>query len=140
MNETDKDYVITAELPGLGESDVQVEIDENRVLTIRGEKKAETQGSKGGVAYTERSYGEFVRSVQLPTTVDPDKAQATFKNGVLELHVPKTEQAKPRAVPIGKGGESPQAKQMPAGSPQGGEASKAQPEKAPSEKATTQRP
>jgi len=98
--EADKEYVVRVELPGMTEGDVQVEIDEDNRLVIRGEKKSETSQTRGGFEYTERSFGQFTRVVQLPSGVDASKVDATFQNGVLELHVPKTAQARARAIPI----------------------------------------
>lgn len=100
ISEKDDEYVMAAELPGVDEKNVEVEIDEN-VLTIRGEKKREERQAGKGYQYTERSYGAFVRSVQLPPGTDPDKVRAEFKDGVLEIHIPKSP-AHARHIPIGK--------------------------------------
>ena len=87
LDETDKAVTVSAELPGLSEKDVQVEI-ANGVLSIRGEKKSERDG--GG--YSERYYGSFERRIPLDG-VQEDKAEANFRNGVLTVSLPKTEQA-----------------------------------------------
>lgn len=88
LNETDNAVTVSAELPGLSEKDVQVEI-ANGILSIRGEKKAEhDQGGK----YSERYYGAFERRIPLDG-VQEDKAEANFRNGVLTVSLPKTEQA-----------------------------------------------
>jgi len=89
LSETDKTVTVSAELPGLSEKDVQVEI-ANGVLTIRGEKKAERSDEAKFV--TERYYGSFERQVPLDN-VEADKAQADFRNGVLTVTLPKSEQA-----------------------------------------------
>ena len=91
LNETDKTLTVSAELPGLDEKDVQVEI-ANGVLTLRGEKKAERSGE--GRTFTERTYGSFERQIPLED-VEEDKAEASFKNGVLTISLPKSEN--PRA-------------------------------------------
>lgn len=88
LNETDKVVTVSAELPGLSEKDVQVEI-ANGVLSIRGEKKAEHDN---GGRYSERYYGSFERRIPLDG-VQEDKAEANFRNGLLTVSLPKTEQA-----------------------------------------------
>ena len=88
LHETDKTVTVSAELPGLNEKDVQVEI-ANGVLSIRGEKKSETDN---GGRYSERYYGSFERRIPLEG-VQEDKAEANFRNGVLTVSLPKTEQA-----------------------------------------------
>ena len=88
LDETDKTVTVSAELPGLNEKDVQVEI-ANGVLSIRGEKKSETDN---GGRYSERYYGSFERRIPLEG-VQEDKAEAHFRNGVLTVSLPKTEQA-----------------------------------------------
>ena len=90
LNETDKTLTVSAELPGLDEKDVQVEI-ANGVLTLRGEKKAERSGE--GRTFTERTYGAFERQIPLEG-VEEDKAEASFRNGVLTVSLPKSEKAR----------------------------------------------
>lgn len=90
LSETDKTLTVSAELPGLTEKDVQVEI-ANGVLTVRGEKKAERSGE--GRFFTERYYGAFERQIPLEG-VEEDKAEASFKNGVLTVSLPKSEKAR----------------------------------------------
>lgn len=103
LSESGGEYVMRAELPGLDEKDVTLEVDEQNILTIRGEKKSEvTAEEKGGYRYSERTYGQFVRAIQLPSAVDSSKIDANFKNGVLELRIPKSEKVKPKTIPIGK--------------------------------------
>ena len=89
LSETDKVVTVSAELPGLGEKDVQVEI-ANGVLSIRGEKKAERSDESKFV--TERYYGAFARQIPLEG-VEEDKAKADFKNGVLTVTIPKSERS-----------------------------------------------
>ncbi len=102
---TDKDVKITAELPGLEEKDVEVLIDED-VLTIRGEKKAETEDKERG--FSERYYGRFERVIPLPFEVEEDKAEASFKNGVLSVTLPKSPKAQEKAkrIAINAGGST----------------------------------
>jgi HSP20 family protein len=97
--ETDDQYVLRADLPGLTEQDVKIELLDN-VLTISGERKAEHETRQEGYYRLERSYGGFSRSLTLPQGVEPDAVQAHFDRGVLEIRVPKPEQKKPRQVQI----------------------------------------
>lgn len=91
--------VIRAEVPGLNREDMDVRI-ENGVLTLHGERKRETEVSEDNAFRMERIYGAFTRSFSLPTTVDATKVAATYKDGVLEISVPKVETAKPKKVEI----------------------------------------
>jgi len=86
--ETDKEIEITAELPGLEEKDVQINVADG-ILTIRGEKKAEKEQKDKNYRLVERSYGSFERSMQLPDGVDLDAIKATIDKGVLKVTVPK---------------------------------------------------
>ncbi len=97
--ETDNAFVLKADLPGLTESDVSIELDDN-VLTVSGERKSEHEDRKAGYYRVERSYGSFRRSLTLPEGVDPAAVVATFDKGVLEVTVPKPEQQAPRKVQI----------------------------------------
>jgi HSP20 family protein len=101
--ETESSYVLTADLPGLSQSDINIELDDN-VLTVSGERKAEHEDRKAGYYRVERSYGSFRRSLTLPEGVDADAVKATFENGVLEVTVPKPAQQAPRKVQIAVGG------------------------------------
>jgi len=96
----DKDHLkIAMELPGVRPEDVKVSV-ENHLLTIRGEKKQESEEKGERWHRYERSYGSFERSFTLPSTVDADRVQATAENGVLTLVLPKSERAKPREIPV----------------------------------------
>ena len=97
--ETDNAWVITAELPGVSKDDVSIDVHENR-LTLRGQRKHEADMKDEHYHRVERSYGAFQRSFTLPTTVDAEKAEASFKDGVLELRLPRLESAKPRQIAI----------------------------------------
>ena len=102
--EKDKAFEVTAELPGLSESDVDVKVADNR-LVITGEKKEEHERDDKGYHLSERNYGSFMRSFSLPEGVDSGKIDATFKNGVLKVTLPKTAGAarKPeKKIPVKK--------------------------------------
>jgi HSP20 family protein len=101
VSETDKDVKVTAELPGLEENDVQVEL-ANGVLSIKGEKKTETEDN--GRRFSERFYGLFERSIPIDD-VDEDKVSASFKNGVLTVTMPKSPQAQPKVKRIAINGK-----------------------------------
>jgi HSP20 family protein len=97
--ETDDALVLKAELPGVSKDDVSIEVHQN-TLILRGQRKHEAEVKEEHYHRVERAYGTFQRSFVLPTTVDQDKVQATFKDGVLELHLPKSEAAKPKRIAI----------------------------------------
>jgi HSP20 family protein len=99
LGETDKEIRVTAELPGLDEKDVEITV-EDGALTLRGEKRSEVEDKDRG--YSERSYGRFERRIGLPKGVDRDQANATFRNGVLTVTLPKTEAANEnvRRIPV----------------------------------------
>ena len=105
--ETEHDFVLRADLPGVDEGDVTIEL-EDRVLTISGERKAEHEERKEGYYRVERSSGAFTRTLTLPDGVDPASINATFDKGVLEVRIPQPEEKKPHRVAISIGG-SPEA-------------------------------
>jgi HSP20 family protein len=90
---------VKAEIPGLKKEEIHVNLSDN-LLTISGERKEEREKQEKGYYYSERSYGSFSRAIQLPAEVKSDKVSASFKDGVLEVKLPKTEQAKQREVAI----------------------------------------
>src|SRR3954453_1427689 len=100
--ETDDHFVLRADLPGLSEEDVNIEV-EDRVLTISGERKAEHTESKDGYQRVERAFGRFSRSLTLPEGIDAEAVSASFDKGVLEVQIPKPEERKPRKISIGVG-------------------------------------
>jgi HSP20 family protein len=102
--ETDEHFVLRADLPGLSEGDVSIELEDN-VLTVAGERKAEHEDKKEGFYRMERSFGQFRRSLTLPDGVDADGIAATFDKGVLEVRIPKPERARPRRIQIAVGDE-----------------------------------
>ncbi len=97
--ETNEDFVLRADLPGLSEEDVNIELEDN-VLTVSGERKAQRQEENEGYYRVERSSGVFSRSLTLPEGVDPEAIKASFDKGVLEVRIPKPEERKPRKVAI----------------------------------------
>src|SRR6202011_2607294 len=97
ITEDEKEYLIKAELPDLKKEDVKVTL-ENGVLTISGERKFEKKNKK--YHRVERAYGRFVRSFALPDDADPNGVQADFKDGVLIVHLPKNEKAKPKQIEV----------------------------------------
>ena len=100
--EQDKAYVVTAEIPGLEEKDVEVTLDDN-ALVIRGEKKAETKDEKTHVS--EHFYGRFERRVPVGPEVDREGVSAAFRNGVLTVTLPKSDKAAPasKRIPVNQG-------------------------------------
>jgi HSP20 family protein len=97
--ETEDHFVLKADLPGLSEGDVSLEVEDN-VLTVSGERKAEHEDKREGYVRVERAYGAFRRSLTLPEGIDPEGVSASFDNGVLEVRIPKPEERKPRRVAI----------------------------------------
>jgi HSP20 family protein len=106
VSETKDELVLTAELPGMEEDQISIEM-ENGVLTISGEKNEErTEGDEERRYHVwERKYGSFQRSFTLPRTVKADGIRAHFDNGILEVHLPKVAEAKGRKIAIEKGGK-----------------------------------
>jgi HSP20 family protein len=91
--------VVKAEMPGMSKDDIQISIADN-ILTIKGEKKKEEEDTGRDYYRAERAYGAFVRTLPLPAEINPDKVQATFKDGVLEIRLPKSEEAKKREIKV----------------------------------------
>ena len=102
--ETGDHFVLRADLPGLSEDDVKVELEDN-VLTVSGERRSEHETQKEGYHRVERAFGTFSRSLTLPEGVNPEAVEANFDRGVLEVRIPKPEERKPRRVSIGVGGQ-----------------------------------
>lgn len=100
--ETEDHLVLRADLPGLAEEDVEIEIKDN-VLTVSGERTAENEEKHGGYYRVERAFGSFSRSLTLPQGVDADRVQASFDKGVLEVLIPKPAETKPTRIQIGTG-------------------------------------
>jgi HSP20 family protein len=98
--EREDSLVLKADLPGMSENDVQIEVRDN-VLMISGERTAEHEEKQNGYYRVERAFGHFSRSLQLPGGVDTSGIAASFENGVLEITIPKPEERKPRRIEIG---------------------------------------
>ena len=99
ISETDQAFLIKAEMPGVKKEDVKVTVD-NGVLTIQGERKMEKEEKGKTFHRIERSYGSFVRSFRVPAGVDDSKAKAEFKDGMINVTLPKSEKAKSKSVEI----------------------------------------
>ena len=97
--EQDDGVVVKAELPGLKAEDIDLSVDGNS-LTISGEKKDCSEEKDGSYYHVERQYGTFQRTITLPSEVDSDKIKATYNGGVLTVHLPKSESAKPRRIRV----------------------------------------
>jgi HSP20 family protein len=97
--EHDDQFVLRADLPGLSEGDVNIEV-EDGVLTVSGERKAEHDQRERGFYRVERQFGKFSRTLTLPDGIDGEQIKASFSNGVLEVWIPKPEQRKPRRIEI----------------------------------------
>jgi len=102
LAESDDEVVVRAEMPGVDPKEVEISVTGN-ALTISGEKKEEHEDKRRNYHYVERQFGSFHRSVQLPAYVDPDKVDATFKNGVLTVTIAKKPDAKPRKIKVAGG-------------------------------------
>jgi HSP20 family protein len=98
--ETDDHFVLRADLPGMSEDDVKIEL-EDTTLTVSGERKAEHETKSEGYYRVERAFGAFSRTLTLPQGVEPEAVTAKFDRGVLEIRVPKPEERKPRRIEIG---------------------------------------
>lgn len=97
--ETKDDLVVRAELPGMSKDEIEITVEGNH-LVLRGERDLEHEVDEESYHRIERAYGAFRRALPLPATVDPDKVDATYRNGVLEIRLAKREEAKPRPVKI----------------------------------------
>jgi HSP20 family protein len=100
--ETEDSLVLRADLPGMDENDVEIEIKDG-VLTISGQREAKHESKEEGFHRVERAFGSFARSLSLPDGIDADRVSAGFDRGVLEVKIPKPEQTKPHRVQIGNG-------------------------------------
>ncbi len=97
--ETDKEVIASAELPGLEKQDISINVTEDR-LEISAQTKHEEKKEEKGYVYRERRSGSYYRAISLPSPVDPDNSKATYKNGVLEVKMPKTEIKKKKPLKI----------------------------------------
>jgi HSP20 family protein len=99
ISETDKAIEVSAEMPGLERKDIDISIEDD-TLTIRGEKKIEEDQKDKNVQHSERTYGVFVRMLQLPPGVDPSSVEATMSNGVLKITIPKPTKPEPKKIEV----------------------------------------
>jgi len=99
ITENDNSYTVKVELPGVNKDDVKITMQEN-VLTIRGEKKQEKESKESNFHRTERSYGAFQRSFSLPSAVKSEKIEASYKDGILTVALPKSEASKPKQIEV----------------------------------------
>ncbi len=99
VSETENEFTVKFELPGVSQKDVSISLTDD-VLTVKGEKKQETEEKKRNYYRTECSYGAFQRSFRLPVPVKSDEIKATFKNGILEVVIPKAEEVRPKDIQI----------------------------------------
>lgn len=99
VQETDTEFLIKADLPEVAKEDVKVQV-EDGVLTLQGERRREEETNGKRFHKVEREYGKFVRRFALPIEIDATKVQAEFKNGVLNVHLPKTAKALPTAIDV----------------------------------------
>jgi len=99
VSETKDDVIINTEIPGMSKDDVKVSVQDN-ILTLSGEKKQEKEEKDANYHRMERSYGSFSRSFTLPTTVQADRVKAAYKDGILRITLPKSEEVKPKQIPI----------------------------------------
>ncbi|MCI0708511.1 MAG: Hsp20/alpha crystallin family protein [Ignavibacteriae bacterium] len=99
ITEKENEYLVNVELPGINKDDVKIMV-ENNVLTIRGERKQDQETKQDGYRRVERSYGAFQRSFKLPNTVKAEKIDASYKDGVLTVTLPKAEEAKPKQIEV----------------------------------------
>jgi HSP20 family protein len=100
--ENENELVLKADIPDIKSEDLDIQV-ENQTLTVKGRRNFEQQSEKGGYHRIERSYGSFVRTFSVPSTVESEKVAANYSNGVLTVTLPKKEAAKPRQVKIGVG-------------------------------------
>lgn len=99
MYDKKDEIVVKAEIPGVEKENINISVSEN-TLTIKGEMKKEEEVKEEDYYYSEREYGSFARMLSLPAKVQSDKIKASFKNGILEIHLPKAEEAKPKEVKV----------------------------------------
>jgi HSP20 family protein len=97
--ENDNGYIVKVELPGMSKDEVKITM-QNNVLTVRGEKKRDKEGKENGYHRIERSYGAFQRCFTLPAAVDASTIDASFKDGILTLTLPRTEATKPKTIEV----------------------------------------
>ena len=103
IKETEKYYLISSDIPGVNESDIHIQVENDCCLSISGRREAEKHKEDKGSTYFEKSYGEFYRSFQLSPSIDKENIQARYENGVLEVLVPKKNEGTPIKIEANKG-------------------------------------
>lgn len=99
VSETSDAYIVRVELPGVKTEDIEVTL-QNDTLTIRGKRERSEERKDETIHFVERSYGEFVRSLRIPNDVNVDAVEASYKDGVLEVRLPKSEESRPRRIEV----------------------------------------
>jgi len=99
LAETDKDLIVKCEVPGIDGKDIDISLTDN-LLTIKGEKAQEKEGKEENYHFVERSYGSFSRSIELPKAVNSEKITASYKNGILRIVLPKSEETKKKEIKV----------------------------------------
>lgn len=99
LRETENEFVVRVDLPGMSEKDIKVTF-QNDTLTVRGERREEKSETKGETRYSERSYGMFSRTITLPASVKGEEIRARYKDGVMEIHLPKVQKTAAREIKI----------------------------------------
>jgi HSP20 family protein len=99
VSETEKELIVEAEVPGMDKNDISINLS-NGLLTIKGEKKHEKKEEEENYHCVERRYGAFSRTMRLPVEVDPEKVDATYKDGLLKVTLPKSEAAEPKKIEV----------------------------------------
>ena len=104
LSEDEDEFVVKASVPGINPDDLEITLSGD-TLTIKGEIQKEEERQEERYHLRERRYGRFTRSISLPTSVESDKIEADYSKGVLTLHLPKTEEVKPKRIPVRSGGK-----------------------------------
>ncbi len=99
LREEENQFLVRADLPGMKKEEIDISVGGN-ILALKGERKTETENKSKNYHYSERSYGSFSRTIELPCEVEADKVKASYKDGVLELVLPKSESAKPQQIKV----------------------------------------
>ena len=99
IHEDENQFTVNVDVPGIERKDIDISVTGN-TLTFKGERKHEEKKREKGYFYSERRYGSFQRSIQLPSEVESDKIAASYKDGVLEVTIPKSEKAKPKQIKV----------------------------------------
>ena len=99
IHETEESFELSVELPGVRKEDVSLEVKDS-ILSIRGERRSEKEVAEKSVHRIERRYGEFTRAFKVPSNVDASRVKAAYKDGVLQVTLPKAEDARPRQIEI----------------------------------------